>query len=120
MPSDMKHLVLYFTLLITAPAITCSAQATFKQTFINMPLASEPSLGQQPIGIPLSRTGSGLVGVGFMVAAVPLVLGGASLVGPAGEGNYLDVAGGAILIALGSVSFIVGFIVFDKALARKE
>jgi len=117
----MKYLLLLIALLWVFSTIPCKGQATFKQSFINMPLASyESSPGLQPMGTPLSRTASGLIGVGLIVASVPVVLGGMKILSNSGGFDYTGTAGGAALIVLGGVSYTIGVGVLSIAIKRKE
>lgn len=116
----MKHLVFALALLITAPAITCRAQARFKQAFINMPLASESSHGLQPMGTSLSRHEARFLGAGFFVVGFALVIIGKAVIESGDILGFRELVVGGGIIVLGGGFTFTGSIVLGIALIRKE
>jgi len=115
----MKHLLLILALLITAPAITCRAQATFKQAFISMPLASESSLGLQPIGTPLARDEEILFGIILTAGGTLLSIWGPfeiakDLRNPSAYMYGIGIITGAIMLGVGIPLLAIGIHLLTK------
>lgn len=114
----MKNLLLILALLSVFSTIPCKAQATFKQAFINMPLAPESSLRLQPIKTPLSRTGAGLLSGGFLVVGFALVVIGRTGFRNRNFSDWNYIGGDLAVIILGGGLVLTGGVLLDAALTR--